>query len=87
MFPQNRGLLFDVNQGAVSHFVLILEVIHRCSVKILGLLFAGFEALCTQVTLPLRLSSMKKYVFGLGSVQCSHKLEGVGKNREGGKLC
>ncbi|KAM2028453.1 hypothetical protein ACFX16_040075 [Malus domestica] len=33
MFPQNRGLLFDVNQGDVSHFVLILEVIHRCSVK------------------------------------------------------
>ncbi|RXH83273.1 hypothetical protein DVH24_005526 [Malus domestica] len=77
MFPQNRRLLFDVNQGAVSHFVLILEVIHRCSVKILGLLFAGFEALCTQVTLPLRLSSMKKYVFGLGSVQCSHKLDFV----------
>ncbi|RXH75923.1 hypothetical protein DVH24_042710 [Malus domestica] len=86
MFPQNRRLLFDVNQGAVSHFVLILEVIHRCSVKILGLLFAGFEALCTQVTSPLRLSSMKKYVFGLGSVQCSHKLEGVGKNREGGEV-
>ncbi|KAM1310021.1 hypothetical protein ACFX13_006787 [Malus domestica] len=73
MFPQNRGLLFDVNQGAVSHFVLILEVIHRCSVKILGLLFAGFEALCTQLFVE-RLSSMKKYVFGLGSVQCSHKL-------------
>ncbi|KAM2851806.1 hypothetical protein PS2_027877 [Malus domestica] len=74
IFPQSRRLLFDVNQGAVSHFVLILEVIHRCSVKILGLLFAGFDALCTQGTLPLRLSSMKKYVFGLGSVQCSHKL-------------
>ncbi|KAM2851807.1 hypothetical protein PS2_027877 [Malus domestica] len=33
IFPQSRRLLFDVNQGAVSHFVLILEVIHRCSVK------------------------------------------------------
>ncbi|XP_070667774.1 uncharacterized protein [Malus domestica] len=33
MFPQNRRLLFDVNQGVVSHFVLILEVIHRCSVR------------------------------------------------------
>ncbi|KAM1166763.1 hypothetical protein ACFX19_029407 [Malus domestica] len=61
MFPQNRRLLFDVNQGAISHFVLILEVIHRCSVKASKLFV-------------LKLSSMKKYVFGLGSVQCSHKL-------------
>ncbi|KAM1229554.1 hypothetical protein EV1_039454 [Malus domestica] len=70
--------LFPKALPLICHQARILGLNAKCflkiggcclmSIKILGLLFAGFKALCTQLFVE-RLSSMKKYVFGLGSVQ------------------